>query len=185
MKKLILILLIFTVGCNEDYKLDKDFDYESIIFSNGFDYPVGKPDGKGYYNAQRFTANNHLGDDWNGVNGGNSDLGDPIYSIANGYVVFAKNIGGGWGNVIRIVHFIDKDRAVESLYAHCNTINVKRGEYVKKSDKIGTIGNNNGQYFAHLNLELRSEVGMPIGKGYSSNTKGYLDPTKYIQNNRK
>jgi len=70
--------------------------------ANQFDYPVGKPDAKGYYNAQKFGVNLHLGEDWNAVTGGNSDLGDPIFSIANGFVDFAEDVGGGWGNVIRI-----------------------------------------------------------------------------------
>jgi len=47
-----------------------------------FDFPVGRPDAKGYYNAQGFGKNAHLGDDWNGTGGGNSDLGDPIYEEA-------------------------------------------------------------------------------------------------------
>jgi len=54
---------------------------ESINYANRFDFPVGKPDAKGYYNAQIFGKNNHLGDDWNGANGGNSDLGEPIYAV--------------------------------------------------------------------------------------------------------
>jgi murein DD-endopeptidase MepM/ murein hydrolase activator NlpD len=62
---------------------------------------------------------------------------------------------------------------------------VNEGDNVEKGQKIGTIGNNNGQYLAHLHLELRSEVGLPIGGGYSSNTTGYLDPTDFIQQNRR
>src|SRR5690554_7779162 len=135
MKKMFLIIFLVAVSCKEDYRIDRNIDFANINFTNGFDYPVGKPNGSGYYNAQKFTVNNHLGDDWNGKNGGNSDLGDPIYSIANGYVVFAKNIGGGWGKVIRIIHFIDKDHAVESLYAHCDRIDVQKGDYVKKGQK--------------------------------------------------
>ena len=61
-----------------------------------FDYPVGTADGHGYYNAQGFTENNHLGDDWNGTGGGNTDFGDPIYAIANGRVKVAEDYGGGW-----------------------------------------------------------------------------------------
>ncbi|WP_435314344.1 M23 family metallopeptidase [Cellulophaga fucicola] len=157
---------------------------DTIKKTNGFDFPVGKPNAKGYYNAQKFTENNHLGDDWNGVKGGNSDLGDNIYTIANGYVSFAKNIEGGWGNVIRIVHYINENEKVESLYAHCDTIKVKKGDYVAKGDLIGTIGNNNEQYWAHLHLEIRNEVGLPIGGGYDADTTGYLNPTEYIKNNR-
>lgn len=163
----------------------KTIKSDSIPMVNGFNFPVGKPNANGYYNAQKFKENKHLGEDWNGVNGGNTDLGDPIYAIANGYVSFAENIEGGWGNVIRVVHSVDKEKQIESVYAHCLKIEVQKGELVNKGDKIGTIGNNNGQYLAHLHLELRSEVGLPIGGGYSDNTKGYLNPTEYIKNHRK
>ena len=180
MKKSFLIVILFTIiiSCKDQQRTD------SIITTDGFDFPVGKPDAKKYYNAQKFGVNKHLGDDWNGIGGGNTDLGDPIYSIANGYVSYAKNIYGGWGNVIRIIHFTDKNNQVESLYAHCDEMLVKKGDYVEKGKKIGTIGNNDGEYLAHLHFELRSEVEMSIGVGYSSNTKGYLNPSKFIRNHR-
>ncbi|WP_299229821.1 M23 family metallopeptidase, partial [uncultured Psychroserpens sp.] len=117
-----------------------EFVYDSLYVSKSFDFPVGKPDAKGYYNAQKFQENMHLGDDWNAVTGGNSDLGDPIYSIANGYVKFADNHGGGWGNVIRIIHKMPNGKMIESLYAHCDTILVKEKQWIKKGTKIGTIG---------------------------------------------
>lgn len=149
-----------------------------------FDFPVGKPDGKGYYNAQGFGENNHLGDDWNAVTGGNTDLGDPVYAIANGKVLFAKDVKGGWGNVIRIVHILPDSSRVESLYAHCDEIKVKEQQWVRKGEQIGTIGDAHGRYFAHLHFEIRSKVGLPIGGGYSEKTDGYLDPTKFILSHR-
>ena len=151
--------------------------------SNGFDFPVGKPDAKGYYNAQKFKENNHLGDDWNGLGGGNSDLGDTIFAISNGYISEVKNYKGGWGNVVRIIH-LKNNKLYESLYAHCNKILVLEKQFIKKGEEIATIGNNNGQYMAHLHLEVRDAVHLDIGPGYSSDTKGYLDPTQFIKNNR-
>lgn len=89
----------------KNYKnpIDSLFENHKEFIANQFDYPVGKPDAKGYYDAQPFTKNNHLGEDWNAVTGGNSDLGHPIFAIANGRVVEAKDHGGAWGNIIRIV----------------------------------------------------------------------------------
>src|SRR5205807_10451958 len=56
------------------------------------------------YNAQRFTENHHLGDDLNGIGGENSDLGDPIYAIADGRVLLARDGGPSWGNVVIVLH---------------------------------------------------------------------------------
>lgn len=152
--------------------------------ATSFDYPVGKPDAKGYYNAQPFGTNDHLGDDWNANTGGNSDLGHPIYSVANGKVVFAEDVFGGWGKVIRIVHVLADSSIVESLYAHCDEIIVTPNQWVSKGEKIGTIGDAHGQYYAHLHFEMRSQIGLPIGGGYGSKTTGYLNPTKFIQQHR-
>jgi len=154
-------------------------------YSDGFDFPVGKPDAKKYYNAQAFGKNYHLGDDWNGTGGGNSDLGDPVFSCANGYVVFAEDIGGGWGNVVRVVHVISEKPLVlvESLYAHLHEIKTKIGP-IKRGEQLGTIGNAGGIYWAHLHLEIRMEYDLPIGGGYSDITTGYTDPTAFIKAHR-
>lgn len=162
------------------------FSLNSGYYSDGFDFPVGKPDAKGYYNSQKFGENNHLGDDWNGVGGGNSDLGDPIFSCANGLVVFAKDMGGSWGKVVRMVHVVSVFPlvVVESLYAHLNRIDVKENQALLRGERLGTIGNAGGLYYAHLHFEIRSEYGLSVGGGYSSDTTGYLDPTEYIKANR-
>lgn len=202
-----IIVFLFILSCKEERKPKQNVNnktealsitkntnqltnYKTLFknnpeyISNGFDFPVGKPNAKGYYNAQKFQENNHLGDDWNGVGGGNSDLGDTIYAISNGYISEVKDYKGGWGNVVRIVH-IKNNKLYESLYAHCDTILVSTKKFVKKGDKIATIGNNNGQYLAHLHLEIRNSVDLDIGPGYSSDTTGYLNPTQFIKNNRK
>ena len=157
---------------------------DSIPISDGFDFPVGPPDGKGYYNAQVFGANQHLGDDWNGIGGGNTDLGDPIHTIAHGYVKEAKNHSGGWGKVIRIIHRLDSTTCIESLYAHCLEMKVQEGQFVHRGQEIATIGNADGAYYAHLHLEIRDSIHMPLGGGYSSQSEGYLDPTAFIRTHR-
>lgn len=154
------------------------------MIADGFDYPVGKPDAKGYYNAQTFGKNRHLGDDWNGVGGGNSDLGDPVYCIANGEVIFAGDNGYSWGNVIRVVHHLPDGTKIESLYAHCDTMLVEEGAWIAKGTQIGTIGTADGYYHAHLHFEIRDDLSLPIGPGYSNNTEGYLDPTEFIKTHR-
>jgi murein DD-endopeptidase MepM/ murein hydrolase activator NlpD len=156
-------------------------------FANGFDFPVGKPDSKGYYNAQGFGKNDHLGDDWNGNGGGNTDMGDPIYAISDGLVTESVNYFGGWGNVTRVVHAWKRGDVIElreSLYAHGKELKVKRGNWVKRGQEIATIGNAEGVYLAHLHLEIRDSIGMNVGPGYSTNRNGYLDPTAFIKAHR-
>ena len=154
---------------------------------DGFDFPVGKPDANGYYDAQGFGTRRHLGEDWNGVRGGDSDLGDPVYSVADGLVVFCDDFGGGWGNVVRIVHNIGSDAKpiyVESVYAHLQKIYAVSNAFVARGDEIGKIGNAGGIYKAHLHFEIRTQLGMPIGEGYSLDTRGYTVPSEFIREHR-
>ena len=72
-------------------------DEVKLNLADGFDFPVGKPNADGYYKARgmRLRSPQHFGEDWNGRNGGDSDLGDPVYAAADGIVTFAFNVRTG------------------------------------------------------------------------------------------
>ena len=84
--------------------VNSQMDTAFIKLADGFDFPVGKPDGQGYYMARGFRSRGHLGEDWDGIGGGDTDLGDPIYAIARGVVILSEDVKLGWGNVIIIRH---------------------------------------------------------------------------------
>jgi|JI6StandDraft_1071083.scaffolds.fasta_scaffold08489_4 hypothetical protein len=161
------------------------FENHPEFCSNGFDFPVGKPDAKGYYNAQAFQVNNHLGDDWNGRGGGNTDFGDTVFAVSNGMITQSVQFFGGWGKVVRQACLIKEKEIVEVLYAHCDQLFVSKGDFVVKGQPIGTIGNAEGKYLAHLHLEIRDAPGNSLGQGYSNMTTGYFDPTLFIKRHRK
>src|SRR6266516_4460589 len=115
----------------------------SIPTATHFDFPLGNENGAMSYNAQRFTENKHLGDDLNGIGGENSDLGDPIYAIADGRVLLARDGGSGWGNVVILLHaYLENGerKYVESYYAHCQEILVHADDDVRRGQKIATVG---------------------------------------------
>ena len=165
-----------------------DVPISEIPMTDGFDFPVGKPDAKKYYNAQGFqNGTSHLGEDWNGVGGGNSDFGDPVYAIANGIVALSEDWGGGWGNVLRVFHNIgteENPNIIESFYAHLDTMIVSKMDTLTRGQQIGTIGDAYGAYPAHLHFEMRWQAGMDGGGGYSDDTTGFLNPTAFIRAHR-
>ncbi|MEO0404207.1 MAG: M23 family metallopeptidase [Bacteroidota bacterium] len=170
---------------------EEAFNERSNHHSIQWRFPVGDGQGnppKGYYNAQGFQDNFHLGDDWNGTGGGNSDLGDPVFTISKGWVRRAENAGAGWGNVVRVVHQLregDEVTYIESIYAHLDSIHVKSGDFLIDGQQIGTIGNANGAYYAHLHLEIRKHAGLPLGGGYSSEHEFHYDPTEFVVGRQK
>ena len=166
-------------GCYQTYSNTATPQQENLI-ADSFCFPVGPPNAKGYYNAQKFTQNDHLGEDWNGVGGKNTDLGDSIYAVANGEVMLSERADGGWGNVVIIQHTLSNGSQVESLYGHCDTMFVHQGEWVKKGTPIATIGTAFGRYYAHLHFEIRDSIGMGVRWGYHPDTTGYVNPTAFI-----
>ncbi len=85
----------------------------------------------------------HLGVDFG------AKKGTPIYSIADGRVIYAGWMRG-YGKVVKISH---RAKFV-SLYAHQSKIFVKQGEKVKKGQKIGAIGSTGRSTGPHLHLGL-------------------------------
>jgi murein DD-endopeptidase MepM/ murein hydrolase activator NlpD len=156
--------------------------------ANGFDFPVGKPDGQGYYKARGFRSHGHLGEDWDGVGGGDTDLRDPIYCIGDGVVVFARDCHMGWGNVVIVRHTYREGGAIkniDSLYAHLDRILVQRGQGVSRGEKIATMGTAHGLYDAHLHLEIRKNIEIGMSRAaFARDFSNYYDPTQFILSHR-
>lgn len=92
-----------------------------------------------------------------------ASFGATINAALDGTVTYSA-WEDGYGNVIKIDHY----GGIETTYAHCSVINVKRGEVVKKGMKIGEVGSTGHSTGPHLHFEVR-ENGEPI------------NPEKYIK----
>lgn len=162
---------------------------QAVVLADGFDFPLGKPDAQGYYKARGFRLGIHPGEDWNGRGGGNSDLDDAVNSIANGVVVYARDAGLGWGNVVIVRHqFREKDgvvNTVDAFFAHLNIVFVRTGEAIVRGQQIGSVGTAHGRYLAHLHFELRKNVAIGINRAaYPCDFSCYYDPTRFIAAHR-
>jgi len=165
--------------------------------TDGFDFPCGAPDGRGYYIAaglaeaayhQRFNAW-HTGEDWNATRPplGDVDLGDPIHAIATGEVTVADYFVPSWGNIILVRHKMPDGTQVWSQYAHCQQMMVQAGDQVVRGQQIGAIGKGAGnRYPAHLHFEIRLRDLQPNAWGWTRKQvlENYAHPTEFIRANR-
>jgi murein DD-endopeptidase MepM/ murein hydrolase activator NlpD len=106
--------------------------------------------------------------------------GTSIYAAADGVVTFAgryplKQSVNWWrfGNVVVINH---ADRFI-TIYAHCDTTSVKRGQRVRQGQTIATVGSTGWSTNAHLHYEVRSDLEKP-------GTYVPIDPRIYILNHQ-
>jgi murein DD-endopeptidase MepM/ murein hydrolase activator NlpD len=181
--------------------------------ADGFDFPFGRGDGGGSYEdratgktydgwyvathfGETYSLGIHPGEDWNGTGGGNTDLGQEVFAVANGRAVFAGNCGRLWGNVIVIEHVFYENhekRKIRSVYAHLQKINIRAGQAVRRRQLIATIGQDPEKLFnAHLHLELRWDDSLEPTYWPSSNNKDvswvrehYTEPSLFIKTHRK
>jgi murein DD-endopeptidase MepM/ murein hydrolase activator NlpD len=163
-----------------------------VNLADGFDYPVGKPNADGYYKARglRLRQPRHYGEDWNGRSGGDSDLGDPVYAIADGIVTLAANVRTGWGNVVLTRHAYRDPKTgqvkyIDTLNGHLDKIHVKQGQMIKRGQQIGTIGTNFGMYPAHLHFEIRHNITIGMYRNdIPADMTNWADPTQFISQHR-
>jgi len=147
---------------------------------------MGTEHGALTYDAQPFWSNNtqrgghHTGDDINGIGGMNTDLGDPVYAIGNGLVIYRGEPSPGWGNTLILAHRTPQGDIKLSMYAHLEHIRAAYGDLVHRDETIGTVGTAGLRYPAHLHLEMRDSSGIFIGRGYASAPGERLSPTATI-----
>lgn len=160
---------------------------EVIPVALRFDPPMGSEDAGLVYNAQKFWEMNerrggrHMGDDLNGIGGMNTDLGDPVFAVADGLVLYAGEPSPGWGNLVIAGHRTSDGRVLHSMYGHLQRIDVAVGALVPRGGKVGTVGTANGHYPAHLHFEMRVGTGVDVGAGYSLHPLNRLDPTATVE----
>ena len=91
-----------------------------------------------------------------------AQLGQPVVSVGDGTVLYAKNMRG-YGNLV----IIDHSDGMVSAYGHNKTILVKEGQTVTKGQRIAEMGDTDTNS-PKLHFELRVN-GKPV------------NPTPYLQ----
>ena len=93
----------------------------------------------------------------------------PIVATAAGKVVFAGR-NGGYGRSVEIDH----GHGFVTRYGHMHKLNVKRGQVVKKGDKIGGMGSTGRSTATHLHYEIHFQ-----GRVYDPDK--FLKAGRYVQ----
>ncbi len=93
-----------------------------------------------------------------------TNKGTPIIAPSDGYVVYAGR-NAGYGLFIQINH----KYGFETYYGHLNKIYVRKGQFVKRGDKIGEVGSSGISTSSHLHYEVH----------YNGNA---LNPTQFFLN---
>ncbi len=82
--------------------------------------------------------------------------GAPILATANGVVAFC-GINGGYGKMV----IVDHKYGFQTRYGHMRKILVRKGQKVKRGDKIGEVGDTGLSTGPHLHYEVRFH-GKPV-----------------------
>lgn len=93
-------------------------------------------------------STNHRGIDIAG------SIGNIIYAVDDGVVVYSNWNVNGYGNLI----VVDHGNGWQSVYAHLDNFLKYCGDNVSQGEQIATLGNTGNSTGPHLHFELRSET---------------------------
>jgi murein DD-endopeptidase MepM/ murein hydrolase activator NlpD len=85
-----------------------------------------------------------------------ANRGTPVYAAADGVIRNCYYNGGGYGRMITIDHGF----GFTTVYAHLNKYVVKKGQQVKRGQKIGEVGSTGRSTGPHLHYEVQ-KFGVP------------------------
>jgi murein DD-endopeptidase MepM/ murein hydrolase activator NlpD len=101
-----------------------------------------------------YIVSSEYGERWGKIHKGMdmaAHVGEPVYAIADGEVIYAGDGLSGYGNVIILRH----DRKTTSLYAHNSELKVKQGDQVTKGTLVALLGSTGHSTGPHVHFEIR------------------------------
>lgn len=130
--------------------------YDGAVGAGAFVWPTTER----YISGYKYSpATNHRGIDIAG------SLGNPIFAIDAGVVVYAGWSNLGYGSLI----VLDHGNGWQSLYAHLSAIYVSCGQSIFQGTSIGAVGSTGNSSGSHLHFEL-------IFNGAKVNPLDYISP---------
>lgn len=115
-------------------------------------------------------------------------LGSPVRAVKNGTVYVAAPNGtyNRYGNLVVVKHD-DPTEAPYSLYAHLNSIAVRRGQRVVAGQRIGSMGNtsadrcDSGRTNCDPNHKVATHLHFELLRAFPAQPDvGRIDPTAYL-----
>ncbi len=79
--------------------------------------------------------------------------GTPVKAARAGHVIYAGNRIRGYGNMIIVRHMDD----YSTVYAHLSKMNVKKGQFIARGQKLGAVGRTGHASGTHLHFEIREK----------------------------
>jgi murein DD-endopeptidase MepM/ murein hydrolase activator NlpD len=101
-----------------------------------------------------YIVSSEYGERWGKIHKGMdmaAHVGEPVYAIADGEVIYAGDGLRGYGNVVILRH----DRKTTSLYAHNSELKVKQCDQVTKGTLVALLGNTGHSTGPHVHFEIR------------------------------
>lgn len=132
--------------------------------------------------GQKVDYGYHEAADLNLNGGGNIDLGQPLFAVADGEITSVHTHTGSptFGKHLHLKFNAD-GKDYWAHYAHCDTILVTEGTRVKKGDKIATCGNS-GTTFAHLHFAIKNQpTGIDGLAKTAEDLKKWENPIEFIK----
>ncbi len=123
LRRALVIFGLMCFVCTNAMGADVFEDYLHLDFpaADGFDFPMGDPDAHGCYVSnkkkfcgwyvsvafgQKYSLGIHPGEDWNGKGGGNTDDGQPVFAVANGRVIYARDADEPWCKIAWLANIL-------------------------------------------------------------------------------
>lgn len=123
--------------------------YDGPIGNGTFIWPTTETWLSGY---DWSPGTNHFGIDVAG------DIGNIIYTVDDGVVVYSGWNNYGYGNLI----VVDHGNGWQSVYAHLDQTIKGCGDYVFQGEQIGMMGTTGNSSGPHLHFELRTSDGQKV-----------------------